>query len=295
MDLKYMNDECLLSETLKLVRRERELLTVILHHLREIERRRLYCHHPSLFAYATEVLGYSADQAYRRIAAMRLMNEMPGIEEKIESGQINLTHVGIAQGLFKQEKKAGHPLTLGQKLEVFDAIAGQSTRQAERVALTFSTEAPRFKETVKPSSPGLNILTIEISDEALARLQALKGLLAHKHPDLTHGELVELISVIALEQLNPAKPPQRKVSLMTRAAVKRAVWARDRGTCTRCGSNHKIEFDHVVPASMGGPFTVENIRLLCESCNQRAAIEKLGQEKMDPYLSPAAPRKTSGS
>ena len=40
-----------------------------------------------------------------------------------------------------------------------------------------------------------------------------------------------------------------------------------RGRCVNCGSNGNLEFDHVIPVSMGGAHTVRNLQLLCVSCN----------------------------
>lgn len=50
--------------------------------------------------------------------------------------------------------------------------------------------------------------------------------------------------------------------------VKLAVWERDGGCCTQCGSAFDIQYDHVIPFSMGGSSTVENLQLLCARCNQ---------------------------
>jgi hypothetical protein len=50
--------------------------------------------------------------------------------------------------------------------------------------------------------------------------------------------------------------------------VRFAVWRRDRGKCVKCGSNEKLEFDHIIPVSKGGSSTERNVQLLCERCNR---------------------------
>ena len=46
---------------------------------------------------------------------------------------------------------------------------------------------------------------------------------------------------------------------------------RDNHICQICYKyvpDTEVEFDHIIPYSNGGPTTVENIRLLCRSCNR---------------------------
>ena len=52
------------------------------------------------------------------------------------------------------------------------------------------------------------------------------------------------------------------------AAIKLAVWKRDKGKCTTCGSKENLHFDHIIPYSQGGSSKdAKNIQILCLSHN----------------------------
>lgn len=284
MNLKTLSDDRLLSETTSLVKQERECTLLILKHLREIERRRLFStlKYSSLFAYVVGELGYPEDQAYRRVAAMRLMKEQPEIEHELESGRLTLTHVGLAQAAFAREKKAGRVVNMALKTETLKQLSGLSTREAKRLTLTL------FPENARPDQArAISEEQVEFrftGSVALAeKIEKLQGRMAHKNPHLSLGELVEQLCDLALKELDHGRPV-KKPRLGSHAEISRDIWRRDKGQCTNCGSGHAVEKDHKIPQALGGESTLENQRLLCRSCNQRAAIEKLGINKMQKYL-----------
>jgi hypothetical protein len=55
--------------------------------------------------------------------------------------------------------------------------------------------------------------------------------------------------------------------------VRHEVWRRDQGRCVDCGSQERLEFDHMIPVSKGGSNTARNLELRCESCNRRKGAQ----------------------
>ncbi len=128
--LRKLPDQVLLDQTSALVKVERETTTQILHHLQELERRRLFAvlGFSSLFSYCVESLGYSESSAQRRISSMRLLKSLEPevakeVETKIQEGTLSLSVLAQAQSFFQEEAKANHALSSLEKKEVLGMVA----------------------------------------------------------------------------------------------------------------------------------------------------------------------------
>lgn len=72
------------------------------------------------------------------------------------------------------------------------------------------------------------------------------------------------------------------------------VWLRDRGTCQYCARKvprHRMQYEHIIPQSKGGPTSWENIVIACADCNQRKADRTPEQAGMRLLSKPVKPKK----
>jgi hypothetical protein len=245
---------------------------------------------------------------------MRLLKDIPEIEVKIANGSLNLTNIGFAHTAFKAEAKKSHSLNKEEKLEFLSRIENKSTRETQKLVADEFGKETLIRETVKPVTKTISLLSLPASDELIEHIEAIKGLLAHSYPGITTAELYLLLAKEKLEEmrkqkLGSAKGLSKKVAAPRKcdgdaessvevqvpkavsevkryinATTNRELWARDQSKCTNCGSTYALERDHRVPFGMGGQTNIANLRLLCRNCNQRAAIEHYGIKKMSRYF-----------
>jgi 5-methylcytosine-specific restriction endonuclease McrA len=91
--LTHASDDEVLARTRRLVGRSNVFLAELLAHLAEVEARGIHrtraC--SSLYAYCIYELRFSEDEAFRRVAAARLVRRFPALLEALASGELHLT------------------------------------------------------------------------------------------------------------------------------------------------------------------------------------------------------------
>jgi 5-methylcytosine-specific restriction endonuclease McrA len=310
-NLKSLSNEVLLQNTQALVVEERKLTTQILWNLHEIQRRRLFAErgYGSLFEYAVQALGYSEAAAGRRIAAMRLLVEVPEIEPALQKGDVSLSTLSTIQHFFQRKEEQ---VSREEKKELVFALQGKSRRECEKELARLDPVAALPAEKERVVSPTQTEIRFVADDSLMEKLKAIRELDAHVLKDGTYLELLHRMADVVLKELGHA-PGEKKSSKKAErreaappaelqetrsenprhipASVQRAVWARDQGRCSyispdgrRCISKHALEIDHKIPIALGGPSTLSNLQLLCRAHNQFKAIRQLGEPVMRRYL-----------
>jgi hypothetical protein len=166
---------------------------------------------------------------------------------------------------------------------------------AERVLMSRPDDRP---DVTVPLTADLRRLHVTVSRRFLEKLEAARDAMSHSHPGAEIEEILEAGLDLVLAQHATRKglvakpreePPPSKPDRIP-AHVKRAVWIRDAGRCQFklengevCGSTVRLEFDHIRPRALGGPSTVENVRLVCRPHNGLAARRVFGDAWMDRF------------
>jgi hypothetical protein len=304
--LPSVSDRELLARMPRLVGRERMASAEVIGHLMEIDRRQLYLGEgcSSLFSYCRERLGYSEDEALKRLRVARLGRRVPAVLEELRSGAVHLT------GLFV----LSHYMTEENAEALLAEARGKSRRELER-ALARLFPRGDVAQRIVPlgaggagTSPGagdrgergrLEALSASrfrveftASGELYEKIERARELLSHSVPS---GDL-EAVFERALDALIASEMRRRTGAGKRRKAralgegsrhvpveVARVVWERDGARCAfvdaegrRCTERKFLTLEHRVPHALGGASTVENVCLLCAGHNRYTAREVFG-------------------
>jgi hypothetical protein len=308
-----------------LARREHCALVDLLLALVEFDRLAVYRQlgFPSLFDFLHREVGLSRGSAYYRQVAARLVEKFPEVVEPLRDGRLCISNVPQLAKVMSEENR-------GTVMTKFFHCSKQEAKQVVAEMLPAEVVPRRTVVTVGPllapvESAPVVVQPVELNRthpegarpvpevrrtvvEPLTRVEtrmhvtvspAFMALLKKARAGQSHvqpGATDEQILTAALELLIE-KQAKRKASVP--AKVKREVVERDGGKCQWpvasggiCGSEVRLEVDHVVPRGKGGPSSVENCRVLCRFHNLEAARGVYGNEVMDLFARDPVVRET---
>ena len=221
MNLSHIQDADLLTQIKNFVQAERDVLVKIIHHLREVERRRLFSDlgYKSLFDYAVGELRYSEGQAGRRIQAMRLLRDLPGktaggIEAKISAGKLSLSNVQQAQSFFR-EAQAAEPrriISVEEKLDVLERLENKSVRDGQKELLRLNPSHALPKERERIIADEVSEIRFLMSDALKAKLEGVRALLGPRGAMMTYADLIDVMSDLSLSTLEAKQFGKQRVN-----------------------------------------------------------------------------------
>jgi hypothetical protein len=282
-------DKILIQDLETKVSLERATTAEILRLIREVDSRKLHLKmgYHSLFHFMIKHLHYSEGGAYRRISAARLLESLgelaPLIEDKIESGDLNLTQLNIAkQVLDFQITQGKRPHSDEENADLLKSFEGKSTRECKIEASKITgTKLPEI-EVLQVGSEGETRITVTLDQETVELLSQFKSRTAHKNPLADTALALKLALKTALEktaatrQSFNGKVKQKETRRGVSKSMRSQVLERDGGCCQfkntetgrKCESKFKLEVDHIQAWSRGGKTTLDNLQTLCFNHNQ---------------------------
>ena len=300
-----MNPHDWSSRIQDLVRREHGALADLLLALAEFDALSVYRRlgYPSLFVYLHRCTGLSKGAASYKVCAARLVRRFPEVVEPLRDGRLCITNVIQLSKVMTEDNRAEtlpkffhrsrqEAKELVAEIKPMEKVPERTVVTVERTVGSAAEPRPTHPERVQiepprtlvePMTATLSRIHLTASRDFLALLKKAKAGQSHVQPNATD----EQVLTAALELL-VEKQEKRRASVAAR--VKREVRVRDGGKCQWplasggiCGSEVRVEIDHIQPRGKGGPSTVANCRILCKPHNLEAARNTYGDEVMDRY------------
>ena len=309
--LKSMSDARVLERVEVLAGRSNEITAELLAYLGEVEGRGLHLGQAcsSLFAFCVERLHMSEGAAGKRITAARVVRRFPVVLEMIARGEIHLTAVNMLAAHLTEENQ-GEVLARARhrsKRDVEKLVAELAPRPdapSRVLALPLPRHAAqevhapeRVKSkrpaVVAPLSPRRYEIRVTVDEETHAALRQLQDLLPDRDPAVIVSRALELLLKRTLARKTAVTDRPREVpapqnrSRHIPAAVRRAVWQRDKGQCAhvdngrRCSSTRSLHFHHVNNWARGANHEPSQIELRCRPHNQYQALLDYGPELIE--------------
>lgn len=295
-EIKNLDDQELNFKIKDLAAQERKLNAVVLLHIAEVDRRKLYLRmaYPSLFEYLTQEVGYSAGSAQRRIDSARLLNVVPEIPAKIEQGTLSMLQISKAQKIFRLvRKQSGQKVHMAIQRQVIHEIENKTAEQTEHILAKRFNVSPRTdirKFVQKDESVRIEMTFTKAEMETIKNAQAILSNIASSAGAVDLKQVIVLMAskVVKENSLKLMKalvnPNVNTTATTATVAVKNSkqvnpklkfqIIARDKccqfinkSTGKVCGSQAFLNIDHIIPRFAGGDNQPANLRVLCKSHN----------------------------
>lgn len=261
---------------------ERRITVELIRCLEAISRQLIYAEmgFDSLHAFCTGHLKLSEGSAHRRIAAMRLSRDVPMVQEKILTGEMNLTNAAkiqtATQAVIKERKESGKILDRMHIREEKTALVESCLNLTQKECdIKLLSELPELKEKTSHSEKLRSLdeehteLKLVLNRDLKSKIDELQNLLSHINPEKSCLKLLErlvdqeLMRLRKRTKVGPAKAPFVQIkynpthpaagrtsynesgegffSRVIPAQLRRLVWTRAQNRCQYPGCKSKYK------------------------------------------------------
>lgn len=301
---KLSNSELLFRMSLA-TRGERAMTIRILHHLNEIERRRLYLEQgcSSLFDYCTRRLKYSSSAAARRIHSARCIKRHPDVLEMLRARDLNLSTISLIAPILDRSNEA----------TILKRVRGKSYREVERVASEYRPpvalrdrvrpvrvpvsepvdadavlldrdlnnlvrgEATAGAERTRVGTQQKMFVQFLASEELMEKFEEARALLSHRCLD---GSFAEVLDVLVTEFVERHSPEARQRRRGQRKSV--AVRPQRNPGTPAPGQEHSPRENESTNSRRHAMGTIHSRRRECKTNNLARRDARPGQPRADP-------------
>lgn len=259
--LKDLTNKTLLNDLKIISQKEKKIYLEFLDYLREIDIRAAYVElgFNSLYAYITEGLGYSKDQAYLRINATRIINKVPEVKKSLEQNEFNLSTLATASQIVSMTE---------MKIEkALDLVKGKSKASAREVVESLKT--PKLEK------PEQKRIILTVSEEEFELIQEVLKLKNKDAKELLITKCKEERRKLEKEKKITLKESSRHIPI----SVKREILTRAKFQCehSSCKSKKHLQYAHIRAYSKGGGHEASNIKLLCHAHHKFETFQEFGR------------------
>ena len=195
-----------------LITKERRVLNEVLDAIIEADINRSYSElgFASLHHWLTNHFKYSASAAWRRIDSAKMKRSVPALQQKIESGAVNLSNVALAQCAVRAEEARTHSkMSDSSKASVIEKIEGKTIFETEKILKLEFPEAKIIqKEKVRVLSGSEVTVQIVMSHQEFEVFKRAQELLSHAIPSGSPGKIVAALSREFVDRKDPLDEKQ---------------------------------------------------------------------------------------
>ena len=253
-------------------------------------------------AVLAEAAGHNKRETEMIVARLAPMPDVPSFLRKLPVSPSWGRAFAASSGQGTASASAGAAATIATASKAdSDADAGADSAtampspEAPGPQLLTLAAALRARPIVAPLAAERFRVQFTVGKETHEKLRFAQDMLRREIPDGDPGAIFDRALTLLLEEVarkkmasTAAPGPDRITAPGSRhipAAVKRAVWFRDRGQCAfvsqqgrRCKERSFLELHHIHPFALGGEATTGNISLRCHRHNAHEAERVFGND-----------------